>query len=96
VGDVASSGERSPYANAREILPQQVLLNVQHHFEGGLLWIPPREARKEKTRGHLERNRQILEEKAGGASTKVLADKYGLSTERIRQLVREPKPRLNK
>ena len=73
-----------------------MLLTLQCHFEGGLLWVPPREARKEKTKGHAERNRQIRREKAEGASTGFLAQKYGLSAERIRQLVRDPKARVNK
>jgi len=89
-GSPSSSDARS-YANAREILPVPVLQVVQTHFEGGLLWVPPRQARREKTRGHVERNRQILEEKAAGASTKDLSRRYGLSEERIRQLVRKSK-----
>jgi len=87
----SASPDQRAYASAREILPDQILAVVQAHFDGGLLWVPPREARKDKTKGHLERNRQILQEKADGASTKVLAQKYGLSEERIRQLVRGTK-----
>jgi len=96
VSDSPPAPASRAYANARNILPVRVLNTVQNHFEGGLLWVPPRASRREKTKGHLERNRQILLEKADGASTKVLARKYGLSDERIRQLVREPKGRLNK
>ncbi len=87
----APASDPRAYANAREILPDQILAVVQAHFHGGLLWVPPREARKDKTKGHFERNRQILQERADGASTKVLAQKYGLSEERIRQLVRGTK-----
>ena len=83
------SADSRPYANAREILPAPILHVVQGHFDGGLLWVPPRETRREKTKGQGERNRQILEERAAGASTKILAAKYGLSDERIRQLVRK-------
>jgi Mor family transcriptional regulator len=90
-GPPAPSADQRGYANAREILPIPILAVVQAHFDGGLLWVPPREARKDKTKGHLERNRQILKEKADGAATKVLAQKYGLSEERIRQLVRGTK-----
>ena len=99
MGEARSPEGGSPsraYANARNILPTPVLHTLQSHFEGGLLWVPPREARKDKTKGHAERNQQILREKAAGASTGFLAQKYGLSAERIRQLVREPKARLNK
>jgi Mor family transcriptional regulator len=93
---VSDAPPSRPYANAKKILPHQVLQTVQSHFDGGLLWIPPRKARKSKTKGHDERNRQILQERADGASTRVLAEKYGLSDERIRQLLRRPKPPLNK
>jgi Mor family transcriptional regulator len=99
VGEARSPDDGSPpraYANARNILPTPVLHVVQSHFDGGLLWVPPREARKEKTKGHVERNRQILQERIDGASIRFLACKYGLSDERIRQLVRSPKTRINK
>ena len=99
MGEARSPEGGSPsraYANARNILPTPVLHVVQSHFDGGLLWVPPREARKDKTKGHVERNRQILQERTAGASTGFLAQKYGLSAERIRQLVRDPKARLNK
>jgi hypothetical protein len=89
--DARPPAEQRSYANAREILPAEVLRIVQAHFDGGLLWVPPREYRRQKTKGQEERNHQILREKADGASTRALASKYGLSDARIRQLIRAAK-----
>lgn len=84
--------ERMPsYANAREVLPRGLLAQVQRHFEGGLLWIPVRSRRRRKTRVDLERNRQMVREKQAGVSTRALAREYGLSEERVRQIVNATK-----
>ena len=86
--------ERMPsYANAREVLPPELLAQVQQHFEGGLLWIPVRARRRRKTRVDLERNRRIIREKEAGATNRTLAQKYGLSEERVRQIVSASKRR---
>jgi hypothetical protein len=82
---------RGSYANAREILPGHVLKILQDHFEGGLLWVPTQGRRKDKTQDHLGRNQGILEDKERGISTKELALKYGLSQERIRQILKKGK-----
>jgi Mor family transcriptional regulator len=82
---------RGSYANAREILPGHILKILQDHFEGGLLWVPTQGGRREKTQDHLRRNRDILEDKERGIGTKELALKYGLSQERIRQILRKAK-----
>lgn len=76
------------YANGRNVLPRDVLHLVQSHFAGGLLWVPPREVRRDKTEGHENRNRQIALEKGAGATTRDLARRFGLSPERIRQIVK--------
>jgi hypothetical protein len=83
--------DRGSYANARDILPGEVLRMIQAHFEGGLLWVPPQEARRGKTRNRQARDEEILAEKGRGVATKALAEKYGLSEERIRQIARHPK-----
>jgi Mor family transcriptional regulator len=79
------------YANAREALPRELLAQVQRHFEGGLLWIPVRARRRLKTSVDLERNLRIVRERRCGASTRFLAQKYGLSEERVRQIVKSAK-----
>ena len=80
---------RAGYANAREILPASIVDQVQRFFEGGLLWVPSRERRRRKTREQEERNRRIVRDYDRGASTSALAARHGLSTERIRQILRE-------
>jgi Mor family transcriptional regulator len=79
------------YANAKNVLPGTLLRKVQAYFQGGLLWIPPIARRRLKTRKDAERNRRIFRDKAKGLSTTLLAEKYGLSEERIRQVLREAK-----
>lgn len=74
------------YANAADVLPPGLLRKVQQHWQG-LLWIPLLEGRK--TRGDRQRNRQILLEYDRGRTTAELAEKYSLSQERIRQIVRK-------
>jgi hypothetical protein len=83
--------DRASYANARDILPGEVLRMLQAHFEGGLLWVPPQEARRGKRRDHQTRNEEIRAEKGRGVATKALARKFGLSEERIRQIARHSK-----
>ena len=83
--------DRGSYANARDILPGEVLRMLQAHFEGGLLWVPPQEARRGKTRDHQARDEEIQAQKDRGVATKALAQKYGLSEERIRQIARHSK-----
>jgi len=77
------------YANARKVLPADVLDALQRFFEGGLLWVPSRERRRRKTVEQADRNRRIHRDHRRGLGTSALADRYGLSTERIRQIVRE-------
>lgn len=73
------------YANASDVLPPRLLRQIQRHWQG-LLWIPLLEDRK--TRGDGQRNEQIVREHSRGISTSELAEKYSLSQERIRQIVR--------
>lgn len=77
----------SDYANASKVLPYSLLRQIQHHFSGGLLWIPPRERRLRKTAGNEARDRAMLSAWKAGASMTSLASKHGLSRERVRQIL---------
>lgn len=80
--------EHAPaYANAQKVLPRALLREVQRHFEGGLLWVPARRRQRRKTRTDSERNRNIALDNRRGATIRSLAEKYGLSKERIRQIL---------
>jgi hypothetical protein len=76
-----------PYANAREVLPGWLVREIQGRFAGGFLWVPVLERRRVKTRGHDRRNRRIAAERSRGLSLKELARKFGLSEERVRQIL---------
>jgi Mor family transcriptional regulator len=92
MNDAGMEARRAPcngYANAREILPAEILEALQRHFEGGLMWVPARERRRRKTEEQADRNRRILRDHRRGAGTSALAGRYGLSTERIRQILRK-------
>lgn len=76
------------YANAREVLPAKLLAAVQRHFEGGMLWVPKRLGRGD-TEQNLARDEKIARSARQGMTLSALAKSYGLSAERIRQIVRE-------
>lgn len=80
------------YANARRVLPRGLLRHVQRHFHGGLLWVPSPTRRRAKTRGDVERNRRMRAAKHRGVPVRKLAARYRLSEERVRQILRRPKP----
>lgn len=81
------------YENARDILPESLLRQVQKHVSGKLVYIPARERKRawgseSGYRQYLnERNRLIRAEFALGESVEALADAYHLSCESIKRIV---------
>jgi Mor family transcriptional regulator len=86
--------ETLSYKNAREILPEALLLQIQEYVEGETLYIPKRTksraawgscsgARKE----YEARNEQIRKRYAAHASIEDLAREFCLSAETIRKIV---------
>ena len=84
------------YVNAKEILPSEVLLQVQKYAAGKLLYIPingNRVAWGALTGSRLElhnRNNNICNEYRAGANVDELADKYCLTAESIRKIIYSP------
>ena len=70
----------SSYLNGREVLPPDVLAEVQKHASG-LIWIP-----SPKTFYH-ERRQLILTLREQGVPTKEIARLAGLSVRRVNQVV---------
>lgn len=78
---------------AEEMLPRDLVRQIQKHFIGGRLYIPHC-ARGER----LERNRRIRrryatlmrERKSGYGVMKALAEEFGLTTETIRAVLQNP------
>lgn len=81
------------YENARDILPEPLLRQVQKYVSGKLLYVPARERKRAwgSASGYKqylnERNRLIRAEFALGESVETLADAYHLSCESIKRIV---------
>jgi predicted transcriptional regulator len=70
------------YANAKKVLPPELLRSVQGHFTG-LLWVPS------TTSAHHKRRMLVLALKDQGTSTREIARLSGITRRRVRQIVRE-------
>ncbi len=82
------------YIKAEELLPPELLNEIQKYVQGSLVYIPrPRQSRmgwgqKNGTRLNLDtRNRTIREAKQTGKTINQLADDYNLSTDGIRKIL---------
>ena len=80
------------YENARDLLPPDLLRQVQSYASGMLLYIPAIEKRGwgESTgyrRQLAERNRDIRQAFSHGVSIEALSEVYSLSVETIRRIV---------
>ena len=83
-----------PYANAEDILPIELLCEIQKYVQGAQIYIPQMKntklgwGMKNGTREMLEtRNRQIRSRKKHGWSIENLADCYHLSSDTIRKIL---------
>lgn len=82
------------YMNAREVLPEPLVKELQKVVPGGYLYVPTNECSRKRWgeesgyREELEaRNRKIREEYDGGVPTGELAERYALSVHAIRKIV---------
>lgn len=81
------------YENARDLLPEPLLRQVQKYISGKLVYVPARERKREwgsasGYRQYLrERNRDIRAQFALGDSIEKLAGAYHLSCESIKRIV---------
>lgn len=81
------------YQNGKDILPAELLQQVQEYIQGELLYIPRNEERAgwgavNGTRDKLsERNREILGHYLQGASIRELSARYHLSEDSIRKIL---------
>ena len=82
------------YINAKFLLPDALVKELQHYIQGGYLYIPTEQTQQkcwgEKSgyRQELQqRNRQIVEEFQNGTSMEALAEKYFLSVSAIRKII---------
>ncbi len=83
------------YTNAEEILPEELLRQVQEYIQGQEIYIPKCDGKKlgwgerNGARAELkERNRIIIHHYIAGFSIEELMDKFHLSYDSIRKIVR--------
>ena len=82
------------YINAKNLLPDALVKELQSYIQGGYLYVPADQAQQKRWgeasgyRQELQqRNRQIVEEFQNGTSMEVLAEKYFLSVSAIRKII---------
>lgn len=81
------------YVNAAEVLPEQLLIEIQKYITGQMIYIPNGNIQKswgEKSgsRSFFEiRNKQIKEAYQGGKSIEELSETFGLAYETIRKII---------
>ena len=82
------------YINAKNLLPDALVKELQSYIQGGYLYVPSDQAQQKRWgeasgyRQELQqRNRQIVEEFRNGISMEELAEKYFLSISAIRKII---------
>lgn len=81
------------YRNAAEILPENLLVEIQKYVKGDLLYIPnvARSKRWGENSGsrtyYLKRNNEIKKLYQDGTSISHIADIYGLSIETVKKII---------
>lgn len=82
------------YINAKDLLPEGLVKELQSYLQGGYLYIPTNEGQHKQwgeSSGYRQelrrRNQQIQKEYRAGASMEELADRYFLSVYAIRKII---------
>lgn len=81
------------YVNAAEILPKQLLKELQTYIDGSVLYVPKVSTKKEwgATSGartfYQERNREIQNRFHEGDSIDALSEQYGLAYSTIKKII---------
>jgi predicted transcriptional regulator len=73
-----------PYANAEEVLPPELLEEVQKHHSG-MLWIPAAES------FYRQRRKLVIALKSQGVSTEEIANLSGITPRRVNQILAQDK-----
>ena len=82
------------YINAKTLLPDALLRELQSYMQGGYLYVPTDQSQQKRWgevsgyRQELQqRNRRIIEEFRNGTSMEELEEKYFLSVHTIRKII---------
>lgn len=89
------------YIRAADILPQELIEQLQEYVDGVMLYIPKKE--KKKTWGEqtatkaslAKRNARIYAEFITGKSVQMLAEEYFLAKKSIQRIIRQEKAKQN-
>jgi Mor family transcriptional regulator len=85
------------YINAEEVLPRELVYQIQQYIQGNLIYIPKYDNREkwgEKTgtkKNIFERNNQIISMYENGYNIKEISKKYYLSEHTIRKIINKRK-----
>lgn len=74
------------YANARQVLPPDLLAAVQRHFSGGMLYVPPLPQAY-----YAERRKLVLDLHTRGVRTAEIARMACVSPRRVLQILAQAK-----
>lgn len=81
------------YLNAAEVLPNHLLMEIQKHVSGKILYIPSEDKRtrwgeKNGSRQYYaNRNKKIKQKHQEGHSIQEISQKYGLAYETVRKII---------
>ena len=81
------------YKNAQDILPNELLKEIQKYVEGETIYIPKLRAKKQwgeesgARNYYKQRNEKIREKFMHGCSLEELAKEYALSVDSIRKII---------
>lgn len=80
------------YVNGKEVLPNDILSEIQKYFDGGLIYIPLKDrcswGSRTNTKEELEnRNKEIRYKKNQGISITKLMEEYHLSYDTIKGII---------
>lgn len=81
------------YINAAEVLPQQLLEEIQRHICGEIIYIPNTSIRKSwgaksGSKSYFDtRNKQIKQNYKDGHSIQQITEEFGLAYETVRKII---------
>ncbi len=81
------------YKNARDVLPPQLIKEIQKYINGDLIYVPAEKDKSEwgvkngAKQKYAERNFAIRRQFRSGTSARELASKYFLSVDSIKKIV---------
>ena len=92
--DYLKEGARMKYINAKALLPDELVRELQSYIQGGYIYVPANPAHHRQwgeasgcRQALKRRNRKITEEYRKGSSVNELAEKYCLSVHAIRKII---------